>query len=53
MFVYDRSAFAVLVPLALLAAVAFWFNRGSAPAEGAMTQSLVAQQTHEARPAAN
>jgi hypothetical protein len=53
MFVYDRSAFAVLLPLALLAAVAFWFNRGSAPGEAGTTQPLVAQQTHEARPAAN
>jgi hypothetical protein len=53
MFVYDRSAFAVLLPLALLAAVAFWFNRGGAPVDAGPTQSLVAQQTHEARPAAN
>ena len=53
MFVYDRSAFAVLLPLALLAAVAFWFNRGGAPPDTGATQPLVAQQTHEGRAAAN
>jgi len=28
MFVFDRSAFAVVVPLALLVAVVLWSNRG-------------------------
>jgi hypothetical protein len=41
MFVFDRSAFAVLVPLALLVAVALWSNRGqpAAPQRGAAVAS--------------
>ena len=29
MFVFDRSAFAVVLPLALLVAVVLWSNRGT------------------------
>jgi hypothetical protein len=29
MFVFDRSAFAVVLPLALLLAVVLWSNRGT------------------------
>jgi hypothetical protein len=32
MFAFDRSALAVLAPLALLLAVAAWSNRATAPA---------------------
>jgi hypothetical protein len=45
MFVYDRSAFAVLLPLALLVAVALWFNRGT-PA-GAPHASEVRMAQHQ------
>jgi len=31
MFVFDRSAFAVVVPLALLLAVVLWSNRAAPP----------------------
>jgi hypothetical protein len=33
MFVFDRSAFAVVIPLALLVAVVLWSNRGTPPVE--------------------
>ena len=33
MFAFDRSALTVLAPLALLAAAAWWFNRGAAQPE--------------------
>ena len=39
MFVFDRSAFAVLMPLLMLAAVVVW-SKADAPAQGAATQSL-------------
>jgi len=32
MFVFNRSAFAVLAPLALLVAVVLWSNRATQPA---------------------
>jgi hypothetical protein len=31
MFVFDRPAFAVVLPLALLVAVVLWSHRGTAP----------------------
>jgi hypothetical protein len=38
MFVFDRSAFAVVLPLALLVAVVLWSNRGTPqPARGGQT----------------
>lgn len=42
MFVFDRSAFAVVLPLALLVAVVLWSNRATPP-PGA--QSANAPQT--------
>lgn len=41
MFVFDRSAFAVVVPLALLVAVVVWSNRG-APQPAAKAQAVAA-----------
>jgi hypothetical protein len=41
MFVFNRSAAAVLVPLALLLAVVLWSGRSSAPASD--TATTVAQ----------
>jgi hypothetical protein len=32
MFAFDRSAFAVLVPLAMLLAVVLWANQSNSPA---------------------
>lgn len=43
MFVFDRNALAVLLPLALLAAVAAWSNRGS-PAAGPAVQQVAREQ---------
>jgi hypothetical protein len=43
MFVFDRSAFAVVVPLALLVAVVLWSHRGApqpAPAGQAIAANL-------------
>ena len=37
MFVFDRSAIAVVVPLALLVAVVLWSNRGAPRAESSAT----------------
>jgi hypothetical protein len=44
MFAFDRSALAVLVPLALLVAVAMYSNRTAGPAPQAQAQP--AQQDH-------
>jgi hypothetical protein len=41
MFVFDRSALPVLVPLALLVAVVFWSNRGE-PAPVSLRQAPAA-----------
>jgi hypothetical protein len=40
MFVFDRSALAVLVPLAMLAGAVLWSNRG--PGGGGATQQTLA-----------
>ncbi len=45
MFAFDRSALAVLVPLALLAAVAMYSNRTADPAPQAQAQSAQQDQT--------
>jgi hypothetical protein len=44
MFAFNRSALAVLVPLALLVAVAMYSNRSANPAPLAQAQSV--QQDH-------
>jgi hypothetical protein len=44
MFVINRSAAAVLAPLALLLAAALWSNRDSGPGPAA-AQSITASQT--------
>lgn len=41
MFVFDRSAFAVVAPLALLLAVVLWSNRGT-PQPGPRLEARVA-----------
>jgi hypothetical protein len=42
MFVFDRSAIAVVVPLALLVAVALWSNRAAPRAEPPLKTQAVA-----------
>ena len=42
MFVFDRSALAVVVPLALLVAVALWSNRGAPRSDAAIKPQAVA-----------
>jgi hypothetical protein len=44
MFVVNRSAAAVLAPLALLLAAAFWSNRDRGP-DPAVAQSMTGQAT--------
>jgi hypothetical protein len=44
MFVFDRSALPVLLPLALLVAVALWSNRGE-PAPAAARQAPAAESS--------
>lgn len=44
MFVVNRSAAAVLAPLALLLAAALWSNRDTGPSAG-VAQSVTAQAT--------
>jgi hypothetical protein len=54
MFVFDRSAFAVVLPLALLGAVVLWSNR-AAPQAPQRDHAVVAVQpaSDDARVAAN
>jgi len=53
MFVFDRSALAVVVPLALLVAVVLWSNRAAPPAGAPQAgPPLKAQSVAAARPAA-
>jgi hypothetical protein len=42
MFVFDRSALAVVVPLALLVAVVLWSNRGTPRSEAPLKAQAVA-----------
>jgi hypothetical protein len=54
MFVFNRSAFPVLLPLALLMAVAIWSNRpapADTPSAGAVSVDHVATLAQAARPA--
>jgi hypothetical protein len=44
MFVFDRSAFAVLVPLALLVAVVLFANRSAEPVTRAQADTATARQ---------
>ena len=46
MFVFDRSAAAVLVPLALLLAVVLLSNRPAEPAQRAQAQSQDGRHDH-------
>jgi hypothetical protein len=51
MFVFDRSAFAVVLPLALLAAAVLWSNRGQPEAprqDQSMSESTDARTNHQA-----
>jgi hypothetical protein len=48
MFVFDRSAIAVVIPLALLVAVVLWSNRGAPRSEPA-TKSQVASASQDAQ----
>ena len=47
MFVFDRSALAVVVPLALLVAVVLWSNRG-APRSEAPLKAEATSASHDA-----
>ena len=49
MFVFNRSAAAVLLPLALLAAVVFWSGRSASPAPEVARVKPVAEATTVAR----
>lgn len=54
MFVFNRSAATVLLPLALLAAVVLWSGRSSAPVSQASLEPAVEATTvaqHAPRPA--
>lgn len=42
MFVFDRSAVAVVVPLALLVAVVLWSNRGPSRSDAPLKAQAVA-----------
>jgi hypothetical protein len=46
MFAFNRSALAVLVPLALLVAVAMYSNRSADPGSAPNAQSPAKQQDH-------
>jgi len=46
MFVFDRSAFAVLVPLALLLAVVLFSNRPTEPEPRSQAQAQDGQHDH-------
>ena len=52
MFVFDRSAIAVIVPLALLVAVVLWSNRGSAQPEPALQAQVTNASPDAQRPQA-
>ena len=49
MFVFDRSAFAVLLPLLMLAGVVVW-SKADSPARGPVTPSAAAHSEERAAP---
>ena len=52
MFIFNRSAAAVILPLALLIAAVLWSGRSAAPAPDSARQKPVAEVTTVARNAA-